>query len=99
MHSTDPLFVLPLAFAVGLFVCKPVSAHPHILITLRSEIVCSSDRGIIAVRQSWRYDAAYSAFIIKGFRAKSGELAADQLTDLANSQIASFAEYSYFTTL
>jgi ABC-type uncharacterized transport system substrate-binding protein len=100
MRSTVFLLVaIPVVWAVMLAAHKPASAHPHILITVRSEIVYSSDRKIIAVRQSWTYDAAYSAYIIREFRSSSGELAADQLANLAKSQIAAFAEHSYFTVL
>jgi len=79
--------------------CKPAWAHPHILITVRSEIVFAVDGKATAFRQTWTYDPAYSAFITREFHpGPQGELAVEELTKLAKSQVQSFDEYEYFTS-
>jgi ABC-type uncharacterized transport system substrate-binding protein len=95
---TFPATILLGALAVAN--CGSVSAHPHILITVRSEIVYAAEGQATAVRQSWTYDPAYSGFITRGFRSSGrSELAQDELAGLAKSQIDSFAEYEYFVTV
>src|SRR5215216_3205321 len=89
-----------LAAVAWLVACGYASAHPHILITLRGEILYDGSGKVAAIRQSWAYDPAYSAFITRDLHLDGEpETAQKELATLARDQITSFAEYDYFSAV
>lgn len=55
---------------------------------------------MIALRHVWRFDAAFTAFAIQGLDSnEDGELSAEELQPLAQTNIESLAEYEYFSFL
>lgn len=78
----------------------PAAAHPHVWVTSRSDIVFDSDRKVTAIRQTWSFDEAYSAFVTQGLDINGdGALSADELKELARTNVESLVEFNYFTQL
>ncbi len=88
-----------LGLALGVLAAAPASAHPHVWITVKSEIAFAPDGKVTAVVHDWVFDEMYSAFATQGL-AKPGELVKrEQLAQLAQENAGSLAEIGYFTTL
>src|SRR5271169_2816750 len=74
-------------------------AHPHVWITVRTQIVFSPDGKVAAVVHDWVFDEMYSAFATQGL-AKPGDLVKrEQFAPLAKENAGGLAEIGYFTTL
>jgi ABC-type uncharacterized transport system substrate-binding protein len=92
-----------LGFAPAAFALLPpctASAHPHVIVTVRSTIVTDQKGDITEVRQAWSFDEAFSAYSTTGLdKNKNGKLEREELVDLAKVNVESLHEYSYFTVL
>lgn len=78
----------------------PASAHPHVNVTARAEVLYGPDGKVTGVRHAWTFDKLYSAFITQGLDAnKDGKLAADELQDLARENTTSLVDFDYFTVV
>jgi ABC-type uncharacterized transport system substrate-binding protein len=88
-----------LGLALGVAASAPASAHPHVWITVKSQIAFAPDGKVTAVVHDWVFDEMYSAFATQGL-AKPGELVKrEQFAPLAEENAGSLAEIGYFTTL
>ena len=91
-------FALAIAAAVAL--AAPVLAHPHVWVTAKAELVYGADGKVAAVRHSWTFDPAYSAFVTQGLdKNNDGALTPDELKDLAKVNTESLSDFEYFTHL
>ena len=61
MLTTLLRFVVP-AFAVLALLASEARAHPHVWVTVRSEIVYAPDGSATAVRHRWTFDEMFSTF-------------------------------------
>ena len=78
----------------------PALAHPHVWVTAKAELVYAPDGRVAAVRHSWTFDQAYSAFVTQGLdKNNDGKLTPDELQDLAKVNTESLADFEYFTHL
>jgi len=76
----------------------PAAAHPHVWVTMTSEVVYAPDGSATGVRQVWTFDDMYSAFATQDIDAKvKGEFSREELAPLAEVNISSLKEYDYFT--
>ncbi len=84
---------------LSLAAATPASAHPHVWITVKSQIAFTPDGKVSAVVHDWVFDEMYSSFATQGL-AKPGELVKhEQFASLAQENAGSLAEIGYFTTL
>ena len=93
--------ILRLAGALGLLLtlARPAWAHPHVWITVRSQIEFNADGKVDAVIHDWVFDEMYSAFATQGL-AKPGELVKREVFQpLAQENAKNLADIGYFTTL
>jgi ABC-type uncharacterized transport system substrate-binding protein len=73
-------------------------AHPHVWITMRSDVVVSSDGKVTAICQHWSFDDMFSAFALQGIESKEkGKYTREELAPLAKVNVESLKEYDYFT--
>ncbi len=76
----------------------PALAHPHVWVTIRSEVVYAPDGSVTGVRHAWSFDDMFSAFATQGYESKvKGEFSREELEPLAKVNVESLKEYDYFT--
>jgi ABC-type uncharacterized transport system substrate-binding protein len=76
----------------------PALAHPHVWVTMHTELVYTPDGKITGVRHHWAFDDMFSAFATQGLEAKEkGEFTHEELAPLAKVNVESLKEYDYFT--
>ena len=86
------------AFAGLVATCSAVSAHPHVWVTVKSELVYAPDGAITGVRHAWTFDDMFSTFAIQGIESKKkDQFTREELAPLAQVNIDSLKEYDFFT--
>jgi ABC-type uncharacterized transport system substrate-binding protein len=76
----------------------PARAHPHVWVTMHTELVYAPDGSITGVRHHWAFDDMFSAFATQGMEAKEkGKFTREELAPLAKVNVESLKEYDYFT--
>jgi ABC-type uncharacterized transport system substrate-binding protein len=90
--------VFAVALAAVAITGATASAHPHVWVTIRSAVVFAPDGSVVGVRHAWTFDDMFSAFAIQGIETKKkGEFTREELAPLAEVNVTSLKEYSYFT--
>jgi ABC-type uncharacterized transport system substrate-binding protein len=90
------LFAAAMMFAAS----GAAQAHPHVWITATSELLYAEDGSITGVRHAWTFDDAFSANAVQGLQGKSkGAYAREELAPLAQTQVGSLKDNTYFTFL
>jgi ABC-type uncharacterized transport system substrate-binding protein len=76
----------------------PASAHPHVWVTAKSEVVYAPDGSVTGVRHAWTFDDMFSTFALQGIQPKQkGVYSREDLAPLAEVNITSLKEFDYFT--
>lgn len=96
MHRFPILAVL--AAALASLAAAPALAHPHVWVTVRSELLYSEDGSITAVRHKWTFDDMFSVFATQGLKKDDkGNVTADELASLAEVNVTSLKEFDFFS--
>jgi ABC-type uncharacterized transport system substrate-binding protein len=83
---------------LGLFAVTQASAHPHVWVTMKSEIVYAADGTATGIRHAWTFDDMFSTFATQGLAAKEkGKFTREELAPLAEVNVTSLKEFDYFT--
>jgi ABC-type uncharacterized transport system substrate-binding protein len=91
-------FSLAAALAALAMTIAAASAHPHVWVTMKSELVFAPDGSVTGVRHAWTFDDMFSVFATQGLEAKTkGEFTREELAPLAEVNVTSLKEYDYFT--
>lgn len=78
---------------------EAASAHPHVWVSMRSQLTFAPDGKVSGVVHDWTFDEMYSSFAIQGL-AKSGQLAKrEDFAPLAKENAGGLAQIGYYTTL
>ena len=86
------------ALASLLLAPAPASAHPHVWVTVKSDLVYAPDGSITGVRHAWTFDDMFSVFATQGLeQKKKGEFTREELAPLAKVNVESLKEYDFFT--
>jgi ABC-type uncharacterized transport system substrate-binding protein len=73
-------------------------AHPHVWVTVKSELVYAPDGSITGVRHAWTFDDMFSTFAVQGITGKKkGQFTREELAPLADVNVSSLREYDFFT--
>jgi ABC-type uncharacterized transport system substrate-binding protein len=87
--------------ALGAFLvaaASPALAHPHVWVTVKSEVVYAPDGTFKGVRHSWTFDDMFSAFATQGIESKEkGKFTREELAPLAEVNVTSLKEFDFFT--
>jgi ABC-type uncharacterized transport system substrate-binding protein len=76
----------------------PAGAHPHVWVTMQTELIYAPDGSITGVRHHWAFDDMFSAFATQGLDSKEkGKFTREELAPLAKVNVESLKEYDYFT--
>ncbi len=86
-----------LVFAAQAFT-SVARAHPHVWVTMHTELIYAPDGKITGVRHAWAFDDMFSAFATQGLDVKEkGKFTREELAPLAKINVESLKEYDYFT--
>src|SRR5271155_1433431 len=91
--------VVALGLALGLATAAPAGAHPHVWITVKSQIAFPPDGKVASVTHDGVFDEMYSSFATQGLAAPGELVKREQFAPLAKENAGSLAEIGYFTTL
>jgi ABC-type uncharacterized transport system substrate-binding protein len=73
-------------------------AHPHVWVTMKSEVLYAPDGTVTGIRHAWSFDDMFSTFATQGLESKEkGKFTREELAPLAKVNIESLKEYDYFT--
>ena len=73
-------------------------AHPHVWVTMTSQIVYGPDGKVTGVRHAWTFDDMFSAFATQGLDSKvKGQFTRKELAPLADVNVSSLKEFDFFT--
>lgn len=87
-----------LAMCLAAMSAAPAGAHPHVWVTMRSELVYAPDGSVTGIRHHWTFDDMFSAFAIQGIEGREkGRFSREELAPLAKTNVESLKEYDYFT--
>lgn len=83
---------------ITLIFVAPALAHPHVWVTMHTELIYAPDGTITGVRHAWAFDDMFSAFATQGLDVKEkGKFTREELAPLAKINVESLKEYDYFT--
>ena len=95
-----PVQILLAAIVLVLIAGGSALAHPHVWVTMKSELVYAPDGSLTGVRHAWTFDEMFSTFATQGLETKKkGEFTREELKPLAEVNVTSLKEYGYFTYL
>jgi ABC-type uncharacterized transport system substrate-binding protein len=73
-------------------------AHPHVWVTMMSELIYAADGSVTGVRHNWTFDDVFSVFATQGLESKKrGVFTREELAPLAAVNVTSLKEYAFFT--
>ncbi len=73
-------------------------AHPHVWVTMETEVVLGPDKEITGFRHTWTFDEGYTNFAIDGLDTNGdGIYSEEELKPLAETNIEALKEFEYFT--
>jgi ABC-type uncharacterized transport system substrate-binding protein len=72
-------------------------AHPHVWVTMHTDLLYAADGSVTGVRQTWTFDDMFSAFATMGFPKTNGTFARSILQPLAKVNVDSLQDFDYFT--
>jgi ABC-type uncharacterized transport system substrate-binding protein len=80
------------------FCTVPAQAHPHVWVTMHTELIYTADGRIISVRHAWAFDDMFSAYTVQGLKTKEkGKFTREELAPLAEDTVESLKEFDYYT--
>ena len=84
--------------AIALFGSGEAQAHPHVFVTMKSEVVYRADGVATGVRHAWTFDDMFSTFATQGLASKEkGKFTREELAPLAEVNVTSLKDFDYFT--
>jgi len=87
-----------LAIFVTFVIATPAGAHPHVWVTMHTELVYAPDGKITGIRHAWSFDDMFSTFATQGLESKEkGKFTRAELAPLAKVNVESLKEFDYFT--
>ena len=73
-------------------------AHPHVWVTMHTDLVYAPDGSITGIRHAWSFDDMFSTFATQGLESKEkGKFTREELAPLAKVNVESLKEFDYFT--
>jgi ABC-type uncharacterized transport system substrate-binding protein len=89
------LFVLSASLAL---VGTPARAHPHVWVTVKTDLVYAPDGRLVGIRHAWTFDDMYSSFALQGVAGQAkGAFTREELTPVVKDIVSSLREFDYFT--
>ena len=91
--------VAALAVALACLASGAALAHPHVWITVRTQIMFTPDGKVGSLVHDWVFDEMYSAYETQGLAPPGQLVPRETFAPLARENAGGLAEIGYFTTL
>jgi ABC-type uncharacterized transport system substrate-binding protein len=79
---------------------EAADAHPHMWVTLKSDVIFSADGSLMAVRYAWSFDEMTSAFATLSVKNRQkGVFTREDLEPLVQPTLLSIHDSNYFTSV
>ena len=86
------------AVVFSVFSAASASAHPHVWVTMETEVEMGDSKEILGFRHKWTFDEGYTSFAIDGLDANGdGIYSEEELRPLAKENVEALKEFEYFT--
>ena len=73
-------------------------AHPHVWVTVETEVVYDEHKAITGFRHKWTFDEGYSQFAVEGRDLNNdGQYDRAELQELAEVNVSTLKEFEFFT--
>jgi ABC-type uncharacterized transport system substrate-binding protein len=80
------------------FAASAAQAHPHVYVTMKSEIVYDAEGRMTGIRHHWTFDDMFSSYATQGLESKEkGKFTREELQPLAEVNVTSLKEFDFFT--
>jgi ABC-type uncharacterized transport system substrate-binding protein len=87
-----------LVVSVFAICASAAQAHPHVWVTMQSELVYAADGSMTGIRHHWVFDDMFSTFTLQGVESKEkGKFTREELAELAKDNLDSLKDDDYFT--
>lgn len=97
-HTVSKISSCSIAVAAFLTWSGVASAHPHIMIDATATIVFDDSGAVSAVRHSWTFDPAFSAWSVQGIDTdRDGTVSREELQVRADDNMEGLAQFEYYT--
>ncbi len=84
--------------AVYLASLSIAAAHPHVWVTVETEVEFGPNKEIVAFKHKWTFDEYYTEFAVQGLDTNGdGVYTAEELKPLAQTNVEALKEFEYFT--
>ncbi len=98
LHSS--LMSVVLVLLTGALLVSAAEAHPHVWVTVTSELVYAADGSITGVRHAWTFDEGFSSRALQDIKAKGNDVyTREELQPLAQTNMEAMKDRAYFTSL
>ena len=95
--SLQRIFLTAIVFGCVL-AADAATAHPHVWVTMRSELVYAPDGAVTGIRQAWTFDDLFSTYATQGMKQKKkGTFSREELAPLAEVNVTTLKDSGYFT--
>jgi ABC-type uncharacterized transport system substrate-binding protein len=91
--------VFSASLAAAALLCPTgAAAHPHVWVTVKTEVVYDQQQAITGFRHQWTFDEFYSSFAMQGLdKNNDGKYDRAELQELAEVNVQSMKDFDYFT--
>ncbi len=84
--------------AASLVLAGAAAAHPHVWVTVETEVMTGPNREITGFRHKWTFDEMYTEFAIAGLDTNGdGIYSEEELRPLAQTNVEALKEFEWFT--
>jgi len=86
------------ALLAACFLAWPAFAHPHVWVTVETELTIDAKKEIAGFKHKWTFDEFYTEFAIQGLDTNGdGIYSEEELKPLAQTNVEALKEFEYFT--
>jgi ABC-type uncharacterized transport system substrate-binding protein len=76
------------------------NAHPHVWVDAAAEVMFDEAGSIVAIRHAWRFDEAFSSYLMLGLDTNGdGIYSREETAELAEVNVTSLADFHFFTSM
>jgi len=87
-----------LAAFASAFAVTAARAHPHVYVTMKSEVIYDAEGRMTGIRHHWTFDDMFSSYATQGLESKEkGVFTREELQSLAEVNVTSLKDFDFFT--